>query len=110
MMQQPDTVYGNRVDKPVSASYDLSRPWAPGEAAKCAFAMATLEAPEEVLRAIEPPLPQIVRFPDRFGLQHADITVEDCVSLDRDHMERYDFSGSEGSYSGTSTPSLQAGW
>lgn len=109
-MMQPDTVYGDRVDTPVSAAYDLRRPWAPGEAAKCALAMATLDAPEDALRALGPPLPQIIRFRPRFGLVHADITVEDCVSLDRDRYERHDFSGSEGSYSGTSTPSLQMGW
>ena len=109
-MQQPDTVYGGRVDNPVSASYDLSRPWAPGEAAKCMFALATVEAPEAAIRAIRPPLPQIGFLPPRFGYGHVVVDVNDCVTLDRDRGERNDFSGSEGSYSGTSTPSLQSGW
>jgi hypothetical protein len=105
-MQEPDTVYGNRVDAPVSASYDLSRPWAPGEAAKCAQALATVEAPAEDLRLLRPPLPQVPLLPPRFGYGHDVPDVEECVDLDRDPAARYDFSGSEGSYAGSSYPSL----
>jgi hypothetical protein len=105
-MMEPDTVYGNRVDKPVSAGYDLSRPWAPGEQAKCAQALATVEAPAEEIRMLRPPLPQVSLLPPRFGYGHDVPDVEECMDLDRDPAVRYDFSGSEGSYAGSSYPSM----
>ena len=105
MAQQPDTVYGNRVDRPVSALYDLSRPWAPGEVAKTMQALATVEAPAEDLRLLRPPLPQVPLLPPRFGYGHHVVDVDDCMEVDRDPAIRYDFSGSEGSYAGSSYPS-----
>lgn len=50
-------------------------------------------------------LPQIPVFPARLGYGHHVVDVEDCLDADRPSTERYDFSGSQAGYSGTSTPS-----
>lgn len=105
-MTQPDTVYGNRVDKPVSAYYDVTRPWAPGEQAKTALAAATVEMPSDEVRLLGPPLPQIPLFPPRLGYDHHVIDVDDCLDLGRPDFGRYDFSGSPAGYAGSSYPSM----
>lgn len=106
-MNTPDTVYGNRVDRPVSAYYDLTRPWAPGEQAKTAQALATVEAPAADIRLLRPPLPQVPFLPPRFGYGHVVVDVDDCMEAGRDAADaRYDFSGSAGSYAGSSFPSM----
>lgn len=61
----------------------------------------------DVIRALRPiALPQVALMPPRFGYGHPVIDVEDCVDADRSSAERYDFSGSQGGYSGNSYPSL----
>jgi hypothetical protein len=61
----------------------------------------------DLLRTMRPiALPQVPLMPDRLGYGHHVIDVEDCMGLSRDASERYDFSGSQGGYTGTATPSM----
>lgn len=61
----------------------------------------------DALRALRPiALPQVPLLPPRFGYGHPVIDIEDCFDADRVGNERYDFSGSQGGYSGSSYPSL----
>jgi len=64
----------------------------------------------ELIRMSRPiALPQVPLFPERLGYGHHVIDVEDCLDADRPSTERYDFSGSQAGYSGTSTPSIGNG-
>lgn len=61
----------------------------------------------DLIRSMRPiALPQVPLLPPRFGYGHPVIDVEDCIDVDRSSAERYDFSGSQGGYSGNSYPSL----
>lgn len=103
---EPDTQYGGPTTHPLSAQFAMLRPWAPGEQAKSAVALASVTAPSDQIRTLRPPLPQIGFMPDRFGYGHPVIDVEDCVDLDRDPAARYDFSGSPAGYGGSAVPSM----
>lgn len=85
------------------------RPVDAGETARIREARATNDdlTDPDLLRSLRPiALPQVPLLPPRFGYGHPVIDVEDCVDLDRNSAERYDFSGSQGGYSGNSYPSL----
>ena len=68
-----------------------------------ALAAAMSESADEI-RAIRPPLP-INPFPPRFGYRVDALGIRDIVHLD-DLFRRYDFSGKQSGYQGTSYPSL----
>jgi len=83
-----------------------------GEIARVDEAMVTNDerTDHEVLRQLRPiALPQVPLLPPRFGYGHPVVEVQDCFDQDRNSAERYDFSGSQGGYSGTSTPSMGSG-
>lgn len=77
--------------------------------AQARFDSDDLTPPDEI-RALRPiALPQIDLFPPRLGYGHHVVDVDDCLDADRPSTERYDFSGSQAGYSGTSTPSIGSG-
>jgi hypothetical protein len=61
------------------------------------------ESADEI-RAIRPPIP-INLFPPRFGYRTEALGIQDIVRLD-DLFQRYDFTGKQSGYQGTSYPSL----
>lgn len=69
-------------------------------------ALAANLVPEEELRAIRPPLPQIQLFPPRFGLDHPPLTMRDIMAVGRRYPDSANQrSGGAGGYAGgTSTP------
>lgn len=72
--------------------------------------MADDTTPPELIRAMRiTALPQIPLFPPRLGYGHAVVSVDDCLDAQRPDTERYDFSGSQAGFSGTSTPSIGSG-
>ena len=73
---------------------------------EASLASVEMMTPDQI-RAIRPPLPMTPLFAPRYGYGEAEaLSIGDCFSASRDNMARYDFSGSQGAYSGTSTPSL----
>lgn len=57
------------------------------------------------IRELKPPLPQVILNPPRFGYNHDALTAMQILSSARpDPMENCGFSGSHGTYDGTSTP------
>lgn len=56
------------------------------------------------IRAIRPPLP-INPFPPRFGYRDEAFGIADIVHVN-DLFQRYDFTGKQSGYQGTSYPSL----
>lgn len=68
-----------------------------------ALAAAMTQSVDEI-RAIRPPMP-ITLFPPRFGYRTAALGIRDIVHLD-DLFQRYDFTGKQSGYQGTSYPSL----
>ena len=105
-MTTPDTQYGGATVHPLSAQFDMLRPWAPGETAKITVALASIDAPAEQIRTLRPPLPQVPFMPPRLGYLHEVVDVDTCVNLSRDPAARDDFSGSPAGYSGSSIPSM----
>lgn len=84
----------------------MARPPA-NEFYKTQQSLESVDASAEWLREIRPPLQQIQLFAPRFGYGLADaLNIQDCFSASRDNMARYDFSGSQGAYSGTSIPGM----
>lgn len=68
-----------------------------------ALAAAMTESPDEI-RSIRPPLP-INPFPPKFGYRQEALGIADIVRVD-DLFQRYDFSGKQSGYQGTSYPTL----
>ena len=108
-MDQPNTVY-NPTDPrtgPQGQSYYM--PVDAGEQQRIAEAQITADdlTDPNLIRMLRPiALPQVELFPPRLGYGHPVVSVDDCIDLDRSSAERYDFSGSQGGYSGNSYPSL----
>lgn len=79
-----------------------------GEQARITEAQITADdlTDPDLIRQLRPiALPQVPLLPPRFGYGHPVVDVDDCMDLDRNSAERYDFSGSQGGYSGNSYPS-----
>jgi hypothetical protein len=70
-----------------------------GEALASAMSMDA-----DQIRAIRPPLP-INPFPPKFGYRDTAFGIEDIVHLN-DLFQRYDFTGKQSGYQGTSYPTL----
>lgn len=68
-----------------------------------ALAAAMTQDPNEI-RAIRPPIP-VNPFPPKYGYRTEALGIRDIVRLD-DLFQRYDFSGKQSGYQGTSYPSL----
>lgn len=80
-----------------------------GEMARIMEAQVTADDTTDpnLIRTLRPiALPQVPLYPPRLGYGHHVVDVEDCIDIDRNSAERYDFSGSQGGYSGNSYPSL----
>lgn len=72
-------------------------------------ALAAALTPADVLRAIRPPTARTPLFPARQGLSRPPIGIADVITVDRRYPDSSaQFSGSSGSYAGSTGPSL--GW
>lgn len=78
----------------------------PNEQAKTQLALASNYMSPEEIRLIRPPMAQGPLFPARTGYGHPVIDVEDCVSASRDNGQRYDFSGTQAGFTGSSVASM----
>lgn len=88
---------------PQSADSNYSpRPWAQQVTGE-ALAAVLAESADEI-RAIRPPLP-ITLFPPKFGYRTEALGIDDIVRLSSIYP-RYDFTGKQSGYQGTSYPSL----
>lgn len=79
-------------------------PWQSNEERLVDEALESQLVPSGELAALGPPLPQIVLFPPREGYGdpvERTPTIYDALGARRDPMERRDFSGGPGSYSGS---------
>lgn len=102
MNYDPDApTWGNDGLDPMRYSSDT-----PNETGKTGMALASVYATPNQVRAIRPPLPQVPLFPERLGYGHPVLDVEDCMDLSRDNNERYDFSGTQGGFTGSSVASM----
>lgn len=109
MVDQANSVYNTADPRLGPQNQSYYRPVDQGEIERISEAMVTNDdlTDPQLLREMRPiALPQVPLLPDRFGYGHPVVDVEDCVRLSRDPNERYDFSGSQGGYTGNSTPSL----
>lgn len=88
-MEQADTNYS-------------PRPWAQQVTGE-ALATVMAENADEI-RAIRPPIP-IILFPPKFGYRDEALGIDDIVRLNSIYP-RYDFSGRQSGYQGTSFPCL----
>lgn len=84
----------------------INRPNATYEDAITGAALqAAMSESADQIRAIRPALPQIQLFPPRFGYRQDALGIEDIIHLD-DIWHRWDFTGNQSGYQGTSYPSL----
>lgn len=86
--------------------YAQSKPNETWEEQLVSRALAASQVPGEILQQeVRPPLPQIQKFPPRFGYRQEAFRIEDVVNVDLIYR-RYDFTGSQSGYSASSYPSL----
>lgn len=111
-MNSVDSVYNHTASAPGSPppAYAYLRPWASNEERLVQQTLELTMLPNAELQAIvRPPLPQIVLFPNRFGRDHPQPGLMDCINLDRNARVSDAFSGGPGSYSG-SARNVQGQW
>lgn len=109
MVDQPNSNYNPTDPRTGPQGQSYYAPVDAGEIGRIREARITADdlTPSDEIRMLRPiALPQVALFPPRLGYGHHVVDVNDCVDLDRSSAERYDFSGSQGGYSGNSYPSL----
>lgn len=114
----------------IQGVYDTTKPWRAGVPSDVVKPRWTYEGPfatkeqqltqqaleaatipgEYLRQMVQPPLPQIRKFPDRFGYgERTPPSIEDVISIDRTYTEPRVtwYSGGVGGYTGASRNSLQ---
>lgn len=76
------------------------------------FALAAALIPGDQIRMLRPPLPQIQEFPPLYGYrsyQDRQTRIEDVIDVPRIYSDpRVSWTGTQGGYSGSSRPSMEA--
>jgi hypothetical protein len=109
-MNTPDGIYNrsNITTAEYGGAYSQQRPWASNEERLMSQALSVADIPGYILQQqVRPPLPQIVLFPDRFGVKHVVPGIASVIGVDRIYNDfRTDWSGGPAGYSGSSRNTL----